>query len=727
MKSFIFGGNTGLSYEELQRQQDIADQLAGRVGDGSSLGAGASSFGAAIGYHIANSKAKKGMKAGREAFNSQFDNYITGINPAQSGSATASALAARPPSPAPSTARPVLPADATHPSDQQRPQPIPNDSRAPVAQSAIAQALGGRAAPTATPSAPVQTASINPQDGFTAAAQQENTPPPQSLRALQNHAQGGGQLADSNAPTGHEGHNHGAAGSESFISYHNQGAVRNKPINDNLASAMSFLPEMGIEMRVVSGGQDAKGEGTRRTGSTRHDHGNSADADFYKNGRKLDWNNPEDLPIFAEIVQRSRANGVTGIGAGNDYMGAGRMHIGFGSESVWGANGKAVNAPEWLTDAYNTPYQGGGSPQAPAAPQPAQRRNSALQRPTQVAQAQGLAGVDPELLRMAQNPYATDVQKNMINSMIQQQVAQNAPPSAAQQLAERKFQLEQRRFELEQGTAAAKQNAPIEVGGRLVDPNTYQPVYEAPQKPTGTIQEYNFYKSQEEAAGRQPIPFDQYQVQIKKAGANSVNVNSGSEVGTIPKGWEMITDPQSGARRLQPIAGGQAEIDQRKAAEQKVIAKDSKALSGNVVLQDIDRALAGLDEGLLPTSGAVGGALSEVAGTQAFDVKSLITTIAANSGFDRLQAMRDASPTGGALGAINKSEMDLLQAALGNLSQYQSDEQLKFNLNRVKDIYSEIINGKPAPTTPPAGGQANQPDADGWQTMPNGVRMRVKK
>ena len=721
MKSFIFGGNTGLSYEELQRQQDIADQLASRVGDGSSLGAGASSFGAAIGYHIANNKAKKGMRAGREAFNSQFDNFITGRSPAQSGFANSSALAARPPSPAPSTARPIFPSDGMRPSDQ--PQTVSNDNRAPVAQSAIAQALGGRADPTATPSAPIQTASLSPQSGF-AAAQQEPAPPPQSLRALQNHAQSGGQLPDPNAPTGHEGHNHGAAGSESFIAYHNQNATRNKPLSEKLVGAMSFLPEMGVEMRVISGGQDAKGEGTRRTGSTRHDHGNSADADFYKDGRKLDWNNPEDLPILAEIVKRSRANGVTGIGAGDDYMGAGRMHIGFGRESVWGAGGKAANAPSWLREAYNTPLQGGDTP---VVAQPVQRRNSALQRPAQVAQAQGLAGVDPELLRMAQNPYATDVQKNMINSMIQQQVAQNAPPSAAQQLAERKFQLEQRRFELEQGNAVAKQNAPIQVDGRLVDPNTFQPVYEAPQKPTGTIQEYNFYKSQEEAAGRQPLPFNQYQVSIKKAGANNVNVNSGSEVGTIPKGWEMITDPQSGARRLRPIAGGQAEIDQKKAAEQKIIAKDSKALSGNVVLEDIDRALAGLDEGSLPTSGALGGAMSQIPGTQAFDVKSLITTISANSGFDRLQAMRDASPTGGALGAINKSEMDLLQAALGNLSQYQSADQLKFNLNRVKDIYNSIINGTPNSSGGGNQPEANQPDADGWKTLPNGVRMRVKK
>ena len=38
-------------------------------------------------------------------------------------------------------------------------------------------------------------------------------------------------------------------------------------------------------------------------------------------GRKLDWNNPADMPIPVQIIQTAKANGVTGIGAGDDYMG----------------------------------------------------------------------------------------------------------------------------------------------------------------------------------------------------------------------------------------------------------------------------------------------------------------------------------------------------------------------------------------------------------------------
>ena len=62
----------------------------------------------------------------------------------------------------------------------------------------------------------------------------------------------------------------------SWLKYANQGATRNKPLDEKLIKAMGFLPEMGVEMRVFSGGQDAPGKNARRTGSRRHDHGNAA-------------------------------------------------------------------------------------------------------------------------------------------------------------------------------------------------------------------------------------------------------------------------------------------------------------------------------------------------------------------------------------------------------------------------------------------------------------------
>lgn len=136
-----------------------------------------------------------------------------------------------------------------------------------------------------------------------------------------------------------------------WLRYANQGATRNQPLNPQLVAALGFLPELGVEMEVFSGGQPSSGP--NRVGSHRHDHGNAGDVFFKKDGRRLDWANPSDRPIFEQIVQRGKAAGVTGFGAGQGYMQPGSMHLGFGSPSVWGAGGSGANAPDWLRNAYS--------------------------------------------------------------------------------------------------------------------------------------------------------------------------------------------------------------------------------------------------------------------------------------------------------------------------------------------------------------------------------------
>lgn len=143
-----------------------------------------------------------------------------------------------------------------------------------------------------------------------------------------------------------------------YIKYRNQGATRNRPLDDDLINRLAYLQDMGITMEVFSGGQPSKDEGGARVGSVRHDHGGAADAFFYKDGRRLDWANKDDLPIFQDIVSKGKQNGVTGFGAGPGYMQAGSMHIGGGKPGVWGAGGKGENAPGWLSAAYNgTKYE----------------------------------------------------------------------------------------------------------------------------------------------------------------------------------------------------------------------------------------------------------------------------------------------------------------------------------------------------------------------------------
>lgn len=79
-------------------------------------------------------------------------------------------------------------------------------------------------------------------------------------------------------------------------------------------------------------------------------------------------------------------------------------------------------------------------------------------------------------------------------------------------------------------------------------------------------------------------------------------------------------------------------------------------------------------------TGFTGSLASAVKGSAAYDLKANVDTLLANAGFDRLQEMRDNSPTGGALGQVSEREIALLQAAEQNLLQSQSYDQFMENL-----------------------------------------------
>ena len=91
------------------------------------------------------------------------------------------------------------------------------------------------------------------------------------------------------------------------------------------------------------------------------------------------------------------------------------------------------------------------------------------------------------------------------------------------------------------------------------------------------------------------------------------------------------------------------------------------------------------------TTGFFGNIMQAIPGTPAHDTAASINTIEAAIGFDRLQAMRDASPTGGALGQVSEMELRQLNASLGSLRQSSSREQFADNLARVKKHYMSTV------------------------------------
>lgn len=171
------------------------------------------------------------------------------------------------------------------------------------------------------------------------------------------------------------------------------------------------------------------------------------------------------------------------------------------------------------------------------------------------------------------------------------------------------------------------------------------------------------------------------------------DMGGGADVGPGQAGMvRQFGKPPAGYRwkqdgTLEAIPGGPTDI---KAGELGAKAEQRKAAAAgaaeNVLSAVSDaRNLVGIN-----TAG-VGSSLAAIPGTDARDLQSKLETIKANLGFDRLQQMREQSPTGGALGAVAVQELTALQSTVASLDQGQSRAELNKSLEKIERHYNNWL------------------------------------
>lgn len=108
----------------------------------------------------------------------------------------------------------------------------------------------------------------------------------------------------------------------------------------------------------------------------------------------------------------------------------------------------------------------------------------------------------------------------------------------------------------------------------------------------------------------------------------------------------------------------------------------------------ITRNLASIDElydRVGPWTTGFGSLLDVIPSSDARDFEADIAMLKANIAFGELTAMREASKTGGALGAISEMELKLLEAALGSLDTRQSAANFQKNLTKIRDSINRWV------------------------------------
>jgi hypothetical protein len=154
--------------------------------------------------------------------------------------------------------------------------------------------------------------------------------------------------------------------------------------------------------------------------------------------------------------------------------------------------------------------------------------------------------------------------------------------------------------------------------------------------------------------------------------------------GKAPPGYRFKAD---GA--LEPIPGGPADAKVGAAAEAAEKRETNALNRADLVMGKVDKAL---EQTGFFTTGLIGAMSGNVPNTPAYNYQKTLDTIIGNIGFQELQAMREASPTGGALGQVAVKELEMLQSVLSSVDKGQSEDQQKESLRLIGNHFSNWKN-----------------------------------
>lgn len=215
--------------------------------------------------------------------------------------------------------------------------------------------------------------------------------------------------------------------------------------------------------------------------------------------------------------------------------------------------------------------------------------------------------------------------------------------------------------------------------------------------------------------------------EVMKLGQQQVNIGQ-SEHGTIPPGYELVHTPDG--RLMRPITGSPAERALRQEEEQKKLGSEVRQQAAQTVYEDVERSLEIVDRFGMAAAGP-GALLARLPATPARTLERHIASIKGNIGIDSLLRIKES---GAGLGAIPQAQLEMLASLLGSLDNSQQPEDLRYNLERIKELYGDIVRkegGNPAERYRDRlqqyqRGSSEATDEDGWTILPNGVRIRKK-
>jgi hypothetical protein len=148
---------------------------------------------------------------------------------------------------------------------------------------------------------------------------------------------------------------------------------------------------------------------------------------------------------------------------------------------------------------------------------------------------------------------------------------------------------------------------------------------------------------------------------------------------------------------MEVIPGSPTDIARKEAKAKAAMRADTKDNVSDLVGTTIDDTLDLINsekDSVVKSTGQTGAATGMLPDflkpASRKKLETRLLTVKANVGFDRLQRMREESPTGGALGQVAVAELEALQATVGSLDPNLPSDEMVRNLNQVKAQYQKV-------------------------------------
>jgi hypothetical protein len=222
----------------------------------------------------------------------------------------------------------------------------------------------------------------------------------------------------------------------------------------------------------------------------------------------------------------------------------------------------------------------------------------------------------------------------------------------------------------------------------------------------GATNDEQLWRADEADRGTRGLPsrsLSEFLQENNRSRAGAANLGpTGVDYGQPPKDMAWKRDAQGniavdeqGRPMAVPIAGGPMDVEKQAADAKEASSDGQKTLTSGLITSSIDDITKIIDKGRdswLPGPTGYGAVAKWLPSTDARSLGNSLDTVKANIGFEKLQQMREASPTGGALGQVSDFENKLLQSTFGSLDQFGDQASFMRNLYRVKALSDAIVH-----------------------------------